>query len=699
MIAARALMVRLVGCAVILAGDGSLGASSAASILEALQNGAVIRVQQTDCHVGPIRNPVTLTSLLSYRDGMLFEQGLGSPGHYSPWSRSYPINSAAGGTPRRSSTVTADSITITEYTTETFRLSADGASCTYEAPCPEGRNGRIISCTVQAGGGNPSTASPAAPAAPTMPAASAMPKSASCSDITGLGGGGSTARNCKTGNALVAAARALRARDPKAAAEKYKQAADAYRRAGDGQLAATTRDAATAMASAAADTHAGPAATPSESSPRLNDVAAAAPAAAPSGPGPHWQGTSDPRDCANANFVERSSAAWGVMCVPAQSVTGHKPEPDPLVLSEAARKACGSWSRETRRCYGEVKLKLILAQNPAFRQACNDAARSSGLGDALRRRIGSDQDPDRLDTPFNRCVDDAYLYGLHRPAQDLRELLKKRLAAHDAATSDSGNDGPRRPSSETLPHDGCPRGQGLQPDRHAFGAWTCQPLTTVVPDRNMPAHPSGDGETADAIDRAEAELDDVAATTAAAIAEALGAQLSPQDRATCANAAAAAARGAMTDTHPPAPPVCGPMIEAVRPELAYYARTRVPLDEPGLDAFLAYLGMRDPRSGGTHGGNLGAPLPGMTGLEPSAQDRLVADCIVRGGTREQCLSALAARASAAAPAADCSLAETHWKSAEEIKTLEAYADHLARFPDCPFATLARARIEALKKKK
>jgi hypothetical protein len=49
------------------------------------------------------------------------------------------------------------------------------------------------------------------------------------------------------------------------------------------------------------------------------------------------------------------------------------------------------------------------------------------------------------------------------------------------------------------------------------------------------------------------------------------------------------------------------------------------------------------------------------------------------------------------PAADCSLAETHWKSVESIGTLAAYADHLARFPNCVFSTLAAARIEALKK--
>ncbi len=53
--------------------------------------------------------------------------------------------------------------------------------------------------------------------------------------------------------------------------------------------------------------------------------------------------------------------------------------------------------------------------------------------------------------------------------------------------------------------------------------------------------------------------------------------------------------------------------------------------------------------------------------------------------------------SSGAVAGDCTRAEVHWKSAEEIKTLAVYVDHLARFPNCDFAILARARINALKK--
>lgn len=43
----------------------------------------------------------------------------------------------------------------------------------------------------------------------------------------------------------------------------------------------------------------------------------------------------------------------------------------------------------------------------------------------------------------------------------------------------------------------------------------------------------------------------------------------------------------------------------------------------------------------------------------------------------------------------CVLAESHWKSVEEIDTIAAYQDHVARFPNCAFVGLARAKIEKL----
>ncbi len=46
----------------------------------------------------------------------------------------------------------------------------------------------------------------------------------------------------------------------------------------------------------------------------------------------------------------------------------------------------------------------------------------------------------------------------------------------------------------------------------------------------------------------------------------------------------------------------------------------------------------------------------------------------------------------------CAGSADHWRSAEAIDNLPAFEDHLARFPDCAAAGLARARIEELKSK-
>jgi len=49
----------------------------------------------------------------------------------------------------------------------------------------------------------------------------------------------------------------------------------------------------------------------------------------------------------------------------------------------------------------------------------------------------------------------------------------------------------------------------------------------------------------------------------------------------------------------------------------------------------------------------------------------------------------------AAPVDPCAAASDHWKSAEATNTKAAYEDHFSRFPTCPFASLAQARIAAL----
>jgi hypothetical protein len=52
-------------------------------------------------------------------------------------------------------------------------------------------------------------------------------------------------------------------------------------------------------------------------------------------------------------------------------------------------------------------------------------------------------------------------------------------------------------------------------------------------------------------------------------------------------------------------------------------------------------------------------------------------------------------ATTAAPVDPCAAASDHWKSTEAINTKAAYEDHLARFPNCPFASLARAKMVSL----
>jgi hypothetical protein len=71
--------------------------------------------------------------------------------------------------------------------------------------------------------------------------------------------------------------------------------------------------------------------------------------------------------------------------------------------------------------------------------------------------------------------------------------------------------------------------------------------------------------------------------------------------------------------------------------------------DPQNETLLAVLGQRYGNSGGSLGGNLGPPLPGMTGIEPSAEERRQMDCVARGGTREDCIKAPATSAPQTAP--------------------------------------------------
>jgi tetratricopeptide (TPR) repeat protein len=100
-------------------------------------------------------------------------------------------------------------------------------------------------------------------------------------------------------------------------------------------------------------------------------------------------------------------------------------------------------------------------------------------------------------------------------------------------------------------------------------------------------------------------------------------------------------------------------------------------------------GMAKLKKGDSAGGN--ADITAAKALEAD-----IAEQFAKYGIRLNEAAASTAPLTATA-ATDCARAEAHWKSAEDIKTLAVYEDHLARFPNCDFAALAAARIEALKK--
>lgn len=61
------------------------------------------------------------------------------------------------------------------------------------------------------------------------------------------------------------------------------------------------------------------------------------------------------------------------------------------------------------------------------------------------------------------------------------------------------------------------------------------------------------------------------------------------------------------------------------------------------------------------------------------------------------MDSAAASAPALSPADPCASAAEHWKSAESLRMIAAYEDHITRFSTCAFAGLARSKIAALTK--
>jgi hypothetical protein len=565
--------------------------------------------------------------------------------------------------------------------------------------------------------------------APPPAASTAMRKSASCSDITGTGGPPApNETDCKNAARSLQAARDARAKRPDIAAKEYKKAAEAYRRAGDtAREAAMLREVESLAALAAtppSTPSAEPPSAPSSAPSSPPGLAVAPPAAAPTTSGASqppspppaepasrgklWLPTEDNANCEQANASERRTAAWYNTCVPRaprRSVNGYRHPLSPQELFRRARAKCGSASRETAPCYIEAKLAILLEADPAIGAACQTASAkpSNALREQLSRALdaatGTDRSEQLKREAFIACVHQLYLYGEPAGDESLREQMKKRqeeaereeekkekAAAGAAASAEDSLRGggycpPGKHPRPGQPSTCCPPGHGMKPTPGAFGASSCQKLGLDA--NRTSVHPAVASESEEAFER---HVNDVAMDAAVAAAAAEGGRMLALIKRDCAMASFHAARAVIKGGAPEVPEACRPMAAAARAQLSRYATAHIDAGNAGLSEALAYLSAR---------ADLGTPQPGLTGIAPDEQMSRQSDCIIRGGTAEACAAASGPPPASAGP--DCARAETHWKNAEEIKKREAYQDHLARFPACEFATLARARLESLGK--
>jgi hypothetical protein len=145
----------------------------------------------------------------------------------------------------------------------------------------------------------------------------------------------------------------------------------------------------------------------------------------------------------------------------------------------------------------------------------------------------------------------------------------------------------------------------------------------------QPSTPGGDDPT-------DAKMQDVATLIATVTAPRAGANLKPNDRATCLKVAYRAVLAQMKGGRTPVPPMCQAIVTAAWREFASYAHHPIYTGSGGLDRLLAMLDTYYQSAADIFGADLGAPLPGVSGLEPSAEDRRQADCVVAGGSLEEC---------------------------------------------------------------
>lgn len=457
---------------------------------------------------------------------------------------------------------------------------------------------------------------------------SATPKSASCSDITGTGSTAPAATHCKDADRALYAARQIRQNNPQVADAEYKKAAAAARRAGDTTLELNILREAVEIAASATAAAVAPSAPVAPAGPVAAAASASAAPAAADAVRRMWDGTRE--KCDTANQLERATAGWYVMCVqpvlPKRQETGYRPNPDPLELQKQARQACGSYSRDTQRCFSEFKLKVILEQNPGMRAACEKSVGQRGrLRQQLRDRLGMGAADNHQ--AILECVDNAYLYGdldasAKTPRNSLREELRNRLYGSPDDTKGADGAGPKSiVCSDT--ERCCKAGFGMKPTPGAFGAWSCQPLGLLALNATQ-RRLDGKGE-AEYIDDVEERVGDIVTNAVAAAVDAFGAAMSQSDRDACAAASLAATRSVLKGGAPRMSEQCRAMAEAARSFLALYANVHLDHSSDAMEELLAGFRVE-----------LGRPLPGMTGLLPDERLQRVGECLRQGGSAENC---------------------------------------------------------------
>lgn len=463
----------------------------------------------------------------------------------------------------------------------------------------------------------------AATAPPAAAVTSNPSRSSSCSDITGTGSSAPAATHCKNADRSLYAARQMRKANPQAAATEYKKAAVAARSAGD-----TTLELSILREAADPDSADSPANTDTKVA-IVDPPRSPPPPATPLPLGQLWDGRYE--TCNTAKELERATAAWYYECVlsnqPKATKSLHRPNPEPVELGRQAREACGSYSRDTQQCYSDFKLKVILAQNPGMREACEKkASEQSQLRQQLSNKLGSG---DNNRQRFLECVDNAYLYGdmdgsPDKPKDSLRESIRKEFERKKLADTNNklgdtkvASDGRQESHACWAPGRCCPPGQGMKQTPGAFGAWSCQPLGGFLPNSKSLRFEAK--EDADRIEEFEQRVNAVAINSVAAAVAALGMTMSEDDRATCEAASLAAAWSVLKGGMPDVPEKCRAMANATVGYLPFYADYHVDNTSDPLEDILANF-----RSDAL--------------TDAFTQQR--ADCVRRGGTLESCRASL-----------------------------------------------------------